>query len=124
VIEVIWLCVLSLLCYEIKLYCNAFCNRVKRWDEALERPNLDYSDIFEEDVGQVPGVYHCIVLYLYSLNRSVRLLRPAEGPQRGLRPPADLRPTAGLRTARGFWGGLRPLTGLWPLTICNISSVP
>lgn len=29
--------------------------RGKRWDEALERPNLDYSEIFDEDVGQVPG---------------------------------------------------------------------
>jgi len=30
--------------------------KAKRWDEALERPNLDYSEIFEEDVGQVPGL--------------------------------------------------------------------
>jgi Leucine-rich repeat (LRR) protein len=29
----------------------------KRWDEALERPNLDYSEIFDEDVGQVPGLF-------------------------------------------------------------------
>ena len=27
--------------------------KAKRWDEALERPNLDYSEIFDEDVGQV-----------------------------------------------------------------------
>jgi len=30
--------------------------KAKRWDEALERPNLDYSEIFDEDVGQVPGL--------------------------------------------------------------------
>ena len=30
--------------------------QAKRWDEALERPNLDYSEIFDEDVGQVPGL--------------------------------------------------------------------
>lgn len=48
------------LCYIVKLYCNSSCNSVKRWDEALERPNLDYSDIFEEDVGQVPGVVHTV----------------------------------------------------------------
>ena len=31
------------------------CDRPKRWDEHLERPHLDYSEIFEEDVGQIPG---------------------------------------------------------------------
>jgi len=30
--------------------------KAKRWDEALERPNLDYSEIFDEDVGQMPGL--------------------------------------------------------------------
>lgn len=28
----------------------------KRWDETLEKPHLDYSDFFEDDVGQVPGI--------------------------------------------------------------------
>lgn len=28
----------------------------KRWDKNLEKPPLDYSEIFIEDVGQVPGV--------------------------------------------------------------------
>ncbi|XP_076458808.1 protein flightless-1 homolog isoform X1 [Babylonia areolata] len=28
----------------------------KRWDEHLERPHLDYSEIFDEDVGQIPGI--------------------------------------------------------------------
>ncbi|CAL1292808.1 unnamed protein product [Larinioides sclopetarius] len=28
----------------------------KRWDEALEKPPLDYSDFFDEEVGQVPGL--------------------------------------------------------------------
>lgn len=35
------------------MWCDDF--SAKRWDEALERPNLDYSEIFDEDVGQVPG---------------------------------------------------------------------
>lgn len=29
----------------------------KRWDEALEKPPIDYSEIFEEDVGQMPGLF-------------------------------------------------------------------
>lgn len=29
----------------------------KRWDEALEKPPIDYSEIFEEDVGQMPGIF-------------------------------------------------------------------
>lgn len=28
----------------------------KRWDETLEKPQVDYSDIFEQDVGRVPGI--------------------------------------------------------------------
>ncbi|XP_013412224.1 protein flightless-1 homolog isoform X3 [Lingula anatina] len=28
----------------------------KRWDENLQKPHLDYSEIFEEDVGQIPGL--------------------------------------------------------------------
>lgn len=28
----------------------------KRWDETLEKPPLDYSEFFEEDAGQVPGL--------------------------------------------------------------------
>lgn len=28
----------------------------KRWDEALEKPSLDYSDFFEEDIGLLPGI--------------------------------------------------------------------
>lgn len=28
----------------------------KRWDEALEKPPLDYRDFFDEDVGQIPGI--------------------------------------------------------------------
>lgn len=30
--------------------------RAKRWDESLEKPPLDYSEIFEEDDGQIPGL--------------------------------------------------------------------
>jgi hypothetical protein len=28
----------------------------KRWDEALEKPPLDYSDFFDEDIGHIPGL--------------------------------------------------------------------
>ncbi|XP_053984135.1 protein flightless-1 [Hylaeus volcanicus] len=28
----------------------------KRWDETLEKPPLDYSEFFDEDAGQVPGI--------------------------------------------------------------------
>jgi len=28
----------------------------KRWDEQLEKPKLDYSEFFEEDVGHIPGI--------------------------------------------------------------------
>jgi hypothetical protein len=28
----------------------------KRWDETLEKPPLDYSEFFEDDAGQVPGL--------------------------------------------------------------------
>ena len=28
----------------------------KRWEEQLEKPKLDYSEFFEEDVGQIPGI--------------------------------------------------------------------
>ena len=31
--------------------------RPKKWNENLERPHLDYSDIFEEEVGQIPGQF-------------------------------------------------------------------
>lgn len=31
--------------------------RPKRWDEGLEKPSIDYSEIFEEGVGQLPGLY-------------------------------------------------------------------
>lgn len=28
----------------------------KRWDQLLKRPDLDYSDLFAEDVGKLPGI--------------------------------------------------------------------
>ncbi|XP_014245300.1 protein flightless-1 [Cimex lectularius] len=28
----------------------------KRWDETLEKPPLDYSELFDEDAGQIPGL--------------------------------------------------------------------
>ncbi len=28
----------------------------KRWDQFLKRPDLDYSDLFAEDVGKLPGI--------------------------------------------------------------------
>lgn len=30
--------------------------RPKRWDETLEKPPLDYSEFFDEDTGQTPGL--------------------------------------------------------------------
>lgn len=30
--------------------------RPKRWDESLEKPPLDYSEFFDEDTGQTPGL--------------------------------------------------------------------
>lgn len=30
--------------------------RPKRWDEALEKPQLDYSDLFDDDAGRLPGL--------------------------------------------------------------------
>jgi hypothetical protein len=35
---------------------NFCCVRPKRWDETLEKPPLDYSEFFEDDAGQVPGL--------------------------------------------------------------------
>lgn len=28
----------------------------KRWDQVLKRPDLDYSDIFSDEVGKLPGL--------------------------------------------------------------------
>lgn len=30
--------------------------KVRRWDQGLEKPRLDYSEFFTEDVGQLPGL--------------------------------------------------------------------
>ncbi|XP_029364172.1 protein flightless-1 homolog isoform X3 [Echeneis naucrates] len=30
--------------------------KIRRWDKSLEKPQLDYSEFFLEDVGQIPGV--------------------------------------------------------------------
>ena len=30
--------------------------RANRWDQILRRPDLDYSEIFAEDVGTLPGL--------------------------------------------------------------------
>lgn len=30
--------------------------KTRRWDQSLEKPHLDYSEFFTEDVGQIPGV--------------------------------------------------------------------
>jgi len=32
-------------------------DRGKKWNENLVKPQLDYSEIFDEDTGQIPGVY-------------------------------------------------------------------
>ncbi|KAK6312622.1 hypothetical protein J4Q44_G00182860 [Coregonus suidteri] len=36
---------------------NASLGQRRRWDKSLEKPQLDYSEFFMEDVGQVPGVF-------------------------------------------------------------------
>ena len=30
--------------------------KAKKWDEALEKPTLDYSEFFDSDVGSMPGI--------------------------------------------------------------------
>lgn len=40
---------------EISLF-TPFFPRPKRWDESLEKPPLDYSEIFDDDIGQIPGL--------------------------------------------------------------------
>lgn len=30
--------------------------KTRRWDQSLEKPQLNYSEFFTEDVGQLPGV--------------------------------------------------------------------
>lgn len=39
--------------------------RGKRWDETLEKPDLDYSEIFDELVGQIEGQFS--LLYFISI---------------------------------------------------------
>lgn len=34
----------------------SLCCRPRKWVESLEKPTLDYSEFFEEDVGQIPGL--------------------------------------------------------------------
>lgn len=46
--------------------------RGKRWDENLHRPDLDYSEIYEDDVGQVPGMFCDISRTIYIWNRKQR----------------------------------------------------
>lgn len=41
------------LCYNRAGRCPG---RPKKWDESLEKPPLDYSEFFEPDVGQIPGL--------------------------------------------------------------------
>lgn len=38
------------------LFCDfVYEYRGKKWDEAIERPDIDYSQIFEEEAGKIPG---------------------------------------------------------------------
>jgi hypothetical protein len=39
-----------------KKYSSFSSSQAKRWDEALEKPALDYSEFFDEDVGSIPGI--------------------------------------------------------------------
>lgn len=40
----------------LSLTLNFHVARQKRWDEALERPPLNYTEFFDPDVGQIPGL--------------------------------------------------------------------
>ncbi len=42
--------------YRTKKYSSFSSSQAKRWDEALEKPALDYSEFFDEDVGSIPGI--------------------------------------------------------------------
>lgn len=35
---------------------NKQCFRPKRWDEGLEKPAVDYGELFEEETGRIPGL--------------------------------------------------------------------
>lgn len=49
------LALISVLCLLCKFSFLCYC-RPKRWDETLEKPPLDYSEFFDEDAGQIPGL--------------------------------------------------------------------
>lgn len=42
---------------EARMRANDILKKGKKWDEQLEKPKLDYSDIFDDDIGQIPGVF-------------------------------------------------------------------
>lgn len=37
--------------------------KIRRWDKSLEKPHLDYSEYFMEDVGQVMCVCVCVCMH-------------------------------------------------------------
>lgn len=45
-----------LLCPQESIDAQAPGGKVRRWDQGLEKPRLDYSEFFTEDVGQLPGL--------------------------------------------------------------------
>lgn len=45
-----------LLCPQESTDARAPGGKVRRWDQGLEKPRLDYSEFFTEDVGQLPGL--------------------------------------------------------------------
>ena len=49
---------MSITCMIAKLYSFLYflIGRPKRWDEALVRPDLDYSVLFVDDTGTLPGI--------------------------------------------------------------------
>jgi hypothetical protein len=49
------LALIHVLCLSCKVSFLCHC-RPKRWDETLEKPPLDYSEFFDEDAGQIPGL--------------------------------------------------------------------
>lgn len=45
-----------LLCLQESIDARAPGGKARRWDQGLEKPRLDYSEFFTEDVGQLPGL--------------------------------------------------------------------
>ena len=63
---------------------NFFCCRPKRWDETLVRPDLDYSAIFADDTGSLPGlsIWQIENFYPYPVEEGVKMVACRFSPSR------------------------------------------